>query len=116
MRRKRPAIKQFSPSQRRQLFKESHLIHRQNELDIRYLKQEDSSALPGRILIITPRKVGSAPERNKLRRRLTALYYEEGWYKKKYDLLIYCRKGSADLSFDELKMILQTTFNALASR
>lgn len=111
---KRPPIKLFTPAQRRELLTRGRLIRRQNELDIRGLKRAmDSSLLPGRILVITPRKIGNAPQRNRLRRRLTALYHEEGLYKKSYDIVIYCRKGSTDLSFQDLKALLLATFSTL---
>ena len=111
---KRPPIKQFTAAERKLLLTRGRLISRQDELDVRGLnRRDDLSFISGRILIITPRKVGNAPERNKLRRRLTALFHEESFYKKPYDILIYARKGSADLSFDALKRILHASLDTL---
>lgn len=113
---KRPPIKQFTAAQRKLLLTRARLIHRQNEFDIRSLdRRSDTSFMNGRILIITPAKIGSAPKRNKLRRRLTALFYEEQFYKKPYDILVYTRKGSPELSFEFLKKLLHTTLDTLPS-
>jgi ribonuclease P protein component len=59
----------------------------------------------GRILIITSRKVGNAPERNQVRRRLKALFYEYEYYKKPYDWAIIIKKAAIALSFDVLKKL-----------
>ena len=72
------SIIRLTALERRNLLKSARLVHRQAELDIRSLPRDsDSSRLPGRILIITPRKVGNAPQRNLLRRRLKAIFREE---------------------------------------
>lgn len=97
----------FSSQERTRLIRSAKLIHRQPELDIRSLSRvPESVPLPGRILIITPRKIGTAPERNRIRRRCKALFREEKIFSHGLDFLIYCRKGSADLSFQQLKTIL----------
>lgn len=64
----------------------------------------------GRILVITSRKVGNAPKRNKIRRRLKSIFYQEKLYDLGYDCIIITKKGAVDLSFDQLKDLL---FSAL---
>lgn len=103
-------MRKFTSAERTTLFKEARLVHRQPELDIRLLKKNTEASLPGRLLVITPKKVGSAPQRNLIRRRLKSLFYEEGLYKIPADLLIYCKKGSTDLSFAKLKNILHHVY------
>jgi ribonuclease P protein component len=51
-----------------------------------------------RLLIITPVKLGSAPERNQVRRRLKAIFFQEKLYEQPYDLIVsvYPRAISAD--------------------
>lgn len=106
----------FSASERKVFFRKARLIHRQNELDIRLMKREsEESALPGRILIITPRKIGTAPKRNLIRRRLKAIFYEENLPSYSYDLLIYCQKGSTDLPFGYLKSLIVAIFSTLST-
>lgn len=59
-----------------------------------------------RILIITSRKVGNAPQRNKIRRRIKSLFYEEKLFTSPYDCIVIVRKEAVDLSFAELKKLL----------
>jgi ribonuclease P protein component len=97
----------FTSKERTHLLRSAKLIHRQPELDIRSLTRfAETSILPGRILIITPRKIGTAPERNRIRRRFKALFREEKIFSHGQDFLVYCRKGSTDLTFQQLKTIL----------
>lgn len=67
----------------------------------------------GRILIVTPRRVGSAPERNLLKRRVRALFYEEKLFKRGHDCIIIFKKGAADISFEELQQMLLEAFAKL---
>lgn len=60
----------------------------------------------GRILIITSRKVGNAPQRNLIRRRIKALFYEEKLFESLFDYAIIAQKKLNDLSFSELKNII----------
>jgi ribonuclease P protein component len=60
-----------------------------------------------RILIITSKKVGSAPERNKIRRRLKELFHKNNGQKLLYDLVIITQKVAITYSFDELKLFLE---------
>lgn len=107
----------LTPLERKCLLRSARLIHRQDELDIRAIhRNSDSSPLPGRILIITPRKVGNAPQRNLLRRRLKAIFREEKIGDFSNDFLLYCRKGSANLDFQNLKKILLSSLERLPAR
>ena len=60
----------------------------------------------GRILVVTSRKVGNAPKRNKIRRRLKSIFYENKLYDLQYDCIILTRKEAIDLSFEQLESIL----------
>jgi len=60
----------------------------------------------GRILVITSRKVGSAPVRNKIRRRLKALFYQNNYYNHKRDYVVIVRKEGTELPFDQLRDLL----------
>ena len=64
----------------------------------------------GRILIIASRKVGDAPTRNKIRRRLKSIFYEEKLYEYGYDCAVIVKPEGTTLSFDELKDILVQLF------
>jgi ribonuclease P protein component len=104
----------ITAQERKRLLRYARLIHRQDELDIRSLPRDsNSSPLAGRILIITPRKVGNAPERNLIRRRCKAIFREEKVGIALQDFLIYCRKGSADLTFQDLKEVILASMKRL---
>ncbi len=60
----------------------------------------------GRILIIISRKVGNAPERNKIRRRLKSIFYKEKLYETPYDYIVIVKKEAVALSFEALKELL----------
>jgi len=60
----------------------------------------------GRILIITPGRIGKAYKRNLIKRRLKAIFYEQELYKYCIDLIIIVKKEGLDRSFDQLKTLL----------
>lgn len=60
----------------------------------------------GRILIITSRKVGNAPERNLIRRRIKSIFYEEKLYERTVDCAIIAQKKLVELTFAELKALI----------
>jgi ribonuclease P protein component len=59
-----------------------------------------------RILVVTPKKIGTAPQRNKLKRQLKAIFYEQELYQGPNDCLVILKNGAPALSFDDLKMML----------
>ena len=66
----------------------------------------------GRLLVVTPAKIGSAPERNRIRRRLKALFYEHKLFEHGLDCIIIIKKEGINLGIHQLKELL---FKALAS-
>ena len=60
----------------------------------------------GRILVITPAKSGSAPERNLIRRRLKAIFYEEKLYTSSFSWIIFIKRESQAYTFLQLKELL----------
>ena len=64
----------------------------------------------GRILVITPRKLGNAIERNTLRRRLKAAFFELGLSTSNYDCLVLARRKAVALPFQQLADLLQQAF------
>ena len=59
-----------------------------------------------RILLITSRKVGNAPERNLLRRRGRAIFYEQRLFEQKKHCVVIFRAPAKDLTFEQFKTIL----------
>ena len=68
---------------------------------------------PPRVAFAIGRKVGTAPRRNRLRRRLRALMTAEQDRLIQATYLITARPGAAERSFDELRTYLMQALNAL---
>lgn len=64
----------------------------------------------GRILVITPRKAGNAPARNKIRRRLKALFYQKKLYERLTDICIIIKKPGITYTSDQLEQFLDRVF------
>jgi ribonuclease P protein component len=70
----------------------------------------------GRVLIVASRKVGNAPERNLIRRRIKSIFYEEQLFEHLFDCAVITYKPMVDLPFDQLKnLILDAYRKALQS-
>lgn len=100
-------ISKFSRQEINELFKVAKKYLKHPALDI--LLSPATHGEFGRILVITPKKIGNAPERNKIRRRLKAIFYESRLYELDYDCVVLVKKEGSSLSFDELKMLLTDT-------
>lgn len=61
----------------------------------------------GRVLLITSRKVGNAPERNLLRRWGRAIFYEDRLFELKKDCVVIFKSAAKKLTFDQFKEILK---------
>lgn len=99
-----PSLTKFSRSEISKLLASAKRAIRHQSLDI--LLAPTVNGQNGRILAITPRRIGNAPERNKIRRRLKALYYELGLYQKGLDCVVIVKKEGGRASFDQLKLLL----------
>lgn len=67
----------------------------------------------GRVLIVLPRQVGNAPERNLIRRRIKSVFYEEKLFTHDFDCVIIVYKKMVSLPFDQLKTLLVSTYQKL---
>jgi len=67
----------------------------------------------GRFFIIISRKVGGACERNKLRRRLKAIYFQEGFYRYPWVTIIIGYPGATKYNFAQLKQLVMRHFATL---
>lgn len=64
----------------------------------------------GKLLVVIPRTSGKACERNRFRRRVKALFYEEKWHMQSGFWIIIAYQRALALDFDALKSLLQKIF------
>lgn len=69
------------------------------------IEQPDHTNM-GKLLIVISRKVGNAVERNKLRRQIKSIFFEEKLYVKPKKSILIVYKEAKDLSFDQIKKFL----------
>lgn len=95
----------FSKREVQTLFDTARTIFRHKGLEIRITPK---TLEYGRILIIIPRHVGSAVQRNLLRRRLKNIFYQNHLYQTGYDYIVLAKKSATTLSFSQIKELLIT--------
>ncbi len=100
----------FAPTEVRTILKRGKRVLKTPTADIIVAPKAQEH---GRILVITPRRIGKASKRNKIRRRIKALFFEEKYYERGVDCIAIIKKEGIDTPFDELKTIFATAFAKL---
>lgn len=85
------------------LFENATAAHKSKELTILVAP---SLLKYGRIMLTTPKKIGNAPTRNKLRRRLKSIFYQQKLYTLGKDLAFLTKPGIDRFSFEKLETLL----------
>lgn len=100
--------------------------HKKNEIDAAFKVAKFCSRNDGykllaypktteysKLLIIIPRAVGKACIRNRLRRQIKALFYEEKYFESNpHSFLLLCYKTILNYTFEDLNMLLKGTKRA----
>ncbi|MEX0849178.1 MAG: ribonuclease P protein component [Candidatus Dependentiae bacterium] len=102
-----PYLSHLTKNEIKTVFKKARRVLRDSGLDILLYPSPTDF---GRILVVTSRKVGNAPERNRVRRRLKAIFYKEKLYEHKLDCFVIIKKSGTNYSSDQLKKILHHAF------
>lgn len=102
-------ITRFSKKEIDELFQKARRAIKHPVLTISLATRQKNFA---RILIIASRKVGNAIERNKIRRQLKAIFYEEKLYERAFDCIVIVNKQTVGTPFDELKTLLLQAYQA----
>lgn len=100
-------ISSFLQEEINQLFKQARL--RIRYCGVRVLTAPTDAA-HARILIVTPKTCGNAPERNLFKRRIRSIFREEGFTASQKNFVVITDKQGVKLSYSQLKQIL---FSAL---
>ena len=100
-------ISLWKKDERLKALSQARPIFRSPRFDIRTLPKQGSIA---RIIVITPKKVGSAPYRNLLKRRIRSIFYQEKMYESTYDWIVFFRPSQSMLTYEELHTTCVTLF------
>lgn len=95
------------------LFKTARRIARFSAFDFMAAPQTGAY---GRLLLVASAKTGSAPERNKAKRRLRSIFYENRLFERGYDCIVIFKKEGMSLDFDHLKELFLSCFHKLKAR
>lgn len=96
-------MRSFTRTEIHRLFKTARRIVKESSCDLLVCPRTGTQA---GLLIVTSRKVGNSPERNKVRRRIKAIFYEEKLYNQAYDCIIIVKKPGTLLPFNQWKELL----------
>lgn len=107
MRRVLKKLSHFHATEVKDILKHGKRVLKTPECDFILAPQKKDG---GRILVITPRKIGKAAQRNKVRRRLKALFYEGSFFNRGYDCVVIVKPSGIDASFDLLTKHLTHAF------
>ena len=96
-------ISKFSRQEIDQLWKKAHRVVKHDGLHILVAPQSGEF---GRALLVIPKRVGNAPTRNKLRRQLKHIFYEQKLYEGGRDWIVLARPAATQLDFSQLQKLL----------
>lgn len=85
------------------VLKASYRLYRGNPCDIRVAKTNRDIA---KLLLIVSRKTGNAPDRNRFKRRMKSIFYQEKLYTKGFDWVIFAKKDGLKTDYQELKALM----------
>lgn len=95
---------QWTPQEIQNFFSRARRVYQGPFFDIRLAPQTYPNW--GHLLIVTPRKMGNAPQRNLFKRRVKAIFHEQQLSLCGFDIGIFGKPGAAAVPFAELSAIL----------
>ena len=101
----------FKFSQKEISFAFDHILDKKYYHGLKVLKAAlpDAPVAHGKLLIITPRTAGKAIERNRIRRRIKNIFYQEQCYRIPFSWIIVVGPKATTITFDALKKFLVAT-------
>lgn len=103
-------ISKFTKSEVDYLFQHARRVVRNQVCTILVAPRQKDFA---RVLIVTSRKIGNAPERNLMRRRIKTIFYEEKLFTCGFDWVIIVHKKMVEFPFDQLKSLLISVYQKI---
>ncbi len=96
-------LSSFSKIEIAELFKRTRMRVRFSGIKILVA---ESKTVHGKLLVVTPRASGSAPERNLFKRRIRAIFRENKLFTHKKDFVVLVNKQGIAVPFERLKELL----------
>ena len=96
-------LSKFTRQEIDRLWKEAHRVVKHDGLHILLAPRSGEF---GRLLIVLPKHIGNAPTRNKLRRQLKHIFYEQKFHEGERDWIIIVRPAATQLDFSALQKLL----------
>jgi ribonuclease P protein component len=87
----------------RQLFSKARRVLKHPGLDLLVATTSESR---GKLIVVTPGRIGNAVARNTVRRRIKALFDQEHLRSKGYDAIVFVKKDGVGLSYEQLKQLI----------
>lgn len=106
------SLSTFSQNEIARFFKSSRRVYKGPSFDILCLPQSMSH---GRLIVVTPRKIGNAPARNKIRRQLKALYFTNSLYDLPVDCMIIIKKLPVSHSSSEIIHLVSSALHSFVT-
>ena|SRR3990167_8969489 len=97
------SISRFSQSEVKKLF--ASVVKKANAKGLIFLASPKSLET-SRILVVTSRKCGSAAKRNRIRRRIKAIFFEKQLFSGPLDIIVIVKKEGIESSFKDLQKSL----------
>lgn len=94
---------QWTPREIQHFFSRAQRVYQGPHFDVRIAPQSHSQ---GQLLIVTPKKMGNAPQRNLFKRRVKAIFHEHQLHFCGFDIGVFGKPGASAVSFAELSAIL----------
>jgi ribonuclease P protein component len=108
-----PTVRQifrFTEQEIKELLAHARRTHRSPEMDILIAP----ACLDfGRLLVVTPARIGTAPQRNIFKRRIKSIFYQEKLFNLKFDCIVIAKLKATTLDFEQIKKAL---FKALSNK
>lgn len=92
----------------KKLFNKARRIIKHPGLDLLVAPTQEPQGL---LIIITPARIGTAVQRNTVRRRIKAIFSQNDLTTKGFDTVIIVKKDGPSLSYDQLKAIILPAMN-----
>lgn len=73
---------------------------------LKLLQNPKNETCFGKLLVITSRKVGKAHKRNRIKRQLKSIFYEEKLFQNPIDSIIIVYKQATNLTIEQLREFL----------